>query len=141
MPAFILDKGECAARFNALDEFTQAYLECALWLLDEEIASELGRGAGTDASLDDLSEEAWTDAVADCLRWRSTIGPAAAAHAVRENPRKAGHDFWLTRNHHGSGFWETDRWPEEIGHALTNHAHAAGERDLYAGDDGKLYFA
>lgn len=32
----------------------------------------------------------------------------------------AGHDFWLTRNHHGAGFWDGD-W--EHGDELTKIAH------------------
>lgn len=42
---------------------------------------------------------------------------------------QAGHDFWLTRNHHGSGFW--DRGLGEVGKQLTQAAHACGSFDLY----------
>lgn len=47
------------------------------------------------------------------------------------------HDFALTRNHHGAGFW--DRGLGEHGHALTDAAHAAGAAELYLADDGLLY--
>ncbi len=50
---------------------------------------------------------------------------------------QAGHDFWLTRCGHGAGFW--DRGLGEIGDRLTDAAHAAGNVDLYLGDDGKIY--
>ena len=52
---------------------------------------------------------------------------------------RAAHDFWLTRNHHGAGFWDTGRWPEEDGKKMTEYAHKAGEVTLYVGDDGKVY--
>jgi hypothetical protein len=51
----------------------------------------------------------------------------------------AGHDFWLTRNHHGCGFW--DRGLGELGDQLTKASQQFDEIDLYVGDDGKLYFS
>jgi hypothetical protein len=53
------------------------------------------------------------------------------------NPSQAGHDFWLTRNHHGAGFW--DRGLGALGERLTVSANASGEVWLYIGDDGKVY--
>lgn len=47
------------------------------------------------------------------------------------------HDFSLTRNHHGVGFW--DRGLGETGEALTEAAHGYGDLYLYVGDDGLLY--
>jgi hypothetical protein len=49
----------------------------------------------------------------------------------------AGHDFWLTRNGHGAGFW--DRGYGECGERLSEAARVYGESDLYVGDDGKIY--
>ena len=50
------------------------------------------------------------------------------------------HDFWLTRNGHGAGFWDGD-YEEEIGEQLTDLSKKFKEIDLYQGDDGLLYFA
>jgi hypothetical protein len=50
---------------------------------------------------------------------------------------QVGHDFWLTRNGHGAGFW--DRGIGDYGDALTEHAHSFGASDVYVGDDGRLY--
>ena len=49
----------------------------------------------------------------------------------------AGHDFWLTRNGHGAGFW--DRGYGECGDRLSAAARVYGECYLYAGDDNKIY--
>lgn len=49
------------------------------------------------------------------------------------------HDFILTRNHHGAGFWDGD-WREPYGAALTQLAHRFGELNSYVGDDGLVYF-
>lgn len=48
-----------------------------------------------------------------------------------------GHDFWLTRNGHGAGFW--DRGLGAIGEQLTQACKAFPEVNLYIGDDGKIY--
>jgi len=48
-----------------------------------------------------------------------------------------GHDFWLTRNGHGVGFW--DRGYGDIGEDLSETAKVYGECDLYVGDDGKVW--
>jgi hypothetical protein len=55
------------------------------------------------------------------------------------DPSQAGHDFWLTRNGHGAGFW--DRGLGDIGDRLSVAARAFGEVNLYVGDDKKLYLA
>ena len=50
----------------------------------------------------------------------------------------AGHDFWLTRNGHGAGFW--DRGLGDLGDRLTSLAQTYGQCDPVIGDDGKIYF-
>ena len=47
------------------------------------------------------------------------------------------HDFWLTRNHHGAGFWDGDYG--SYGDQLTAIAETFSEVDLYVGDDGLIY--
>lgn len=60
-------------------------------------------------------------------------GPIGQREAAR-----AGHDFWLNRNGHGAGFWDGD-WPEPAASALDKAARAAGNVDIYVGDDGLIY--
>ena len=50
---------------------------------------------------------------------------------------RSGHDFWLTRNHHGTGFW--DRIEGKLGDHITEIAERFGEASLYVGDDGQIY--
>lgn len=49
----------------------------------------------------------------------------------------AGHDFWLTRNGHGAGFW--DRGLGEVGDKLSEACEPYGSADFYVGDDRKIY--
>lgn len=44
-------------------------------------------------------------------------------------PEQAGHDFALTRNHHGAGFW--DRGLSDVGDRLTAAAHPYGESNAW----------
>ena len=49
---------------------------------------------------------------------------------------RAGHDFALTRNGHGTGFW--DRGLGTLGDLLTERAKAFGEQNAFVDDDGKF---
>lgn len=64
----------------------------------------------------------------------------ANADALRESKltdEQIGHDLWLTRNGHGSGFW--DRGLGELGKTLSAAAQRMGSANLYVGDDGQIY--
>lgn len=60
-----------------------------------------------------------------------------AAEQVGYSMERAGHDFALSRNGHGAGFFDRDLG--EVGDRLQAAAQAAGEIDLYVGDDGIVY--
>lgn len=118
-----------------LDTFTRAYLECALWAETySRDGEEEPKPLDDDFSIEDFAPEALAQAVADCAKFQ-------ADNAADIGPRdsEAGHDFWLTRNGHGAGFWDGD-WPEDAGKRLTDAAHAFGELSPYVGDDGRIYF-
>ena len=67
---------------------------------------------------------------------RLTQRPDAGFENWADAVRSAGHDFWLTRNGHGAGFWDGD-WTLH-GDALTTASEAAGSLGVYEGDDGSL---
>lgn len=46
------------------------------------------------------------------------------------------HDFWLTRNGHGAGFW--DRGLGDLGDKLTKLAKTFGECNLWVNDETQL---
>lgn len=123
-------------RIDNLDPFTRAYIECALWSSytggDD---SDTGVCGHLDEKYDiqDLSEEAHQLMCADCFHFQRENDELISA-----NPSQAGHDFWLTRNHHGSGFWD-DGWSKEVGKKLTEACESYKECDLYVGDNGQIY--
>jgi hypothetical protein len=88
--------------------------------------------------------------IADCQDFQTSFG-----ELIVDDPSRAGHDFWLTRNGHGAGFWDGD-WdsplPEgcplvddcdkpydSVGDYLTDMSRPYGEVNLCVGDDGKIY--
>jgi len=115
--------------------FMHGYLVAALWSsLDDN-----GDPFDSNYSIADVSAPALVSAWAEC------------SHFFRDNETDLthlddelnGHNFWLTRNHHGSGFWDErveDEQAKCAMHQLTNASHAFGEVDLYIGDDRKLHF-
>ena len=50
-----------------------------------------------------------------------------------------GHNFWLTRNGHGAGFWDSNEFDEKDRKTLTEISKTFNEVHPYAGDDGKIY--
>lgn len=92
-------------------------------------------------SVEDFSDEANDSMRADVEDFvRSNWETLVAAQSERDEyygASQAGHDFALTRNHHGAGFW--DRGLGEVGDRLTANAHPYGSSSAYIGDDGCLY--
>lgn len=117
---------------NVIDEFLSAYIEAALWSSNDP---------DTEEPLDKDNDESTVHPAtlqgmrADCemflTKWAEEI-------ALVDSPRggkwskweQAGHDFWLTRNGHGCGFWDGD-WPEGLDKALTDSCREFGEVYLY----------
>lgn len=117
--------------------FVKGYLDCALW------ASTLGDDIGTpmdqDYSRDDFAAETEKTLRIEATEFYNAHETAIIRYCERigHDADYAGHDFWLTRNGHGAGFW--DRGIGELGEHLSDASRAYGECDLYIGDDGKIY--
>lgn len=113
------------------------YVETALWAS----ADDAGNPLDCNYSLADLSPETSAGMLSDCYAflsacWGDTWDDFEIDLSDIE-PEQLGHDYWLTRNRHGAGFW--DRGLGEVGDKLTTLAHADDEVILYVGDDGLIY--
>jgi hypothetical protein len=123
------------------DEFTRAYVQCALWESTDDDGEPLDRVY----DWDDIEDGSLGRMVRDCVRFQADNAELIGSSSVRYGPdctsreSRAGHDFWLTRNRAGAGFWDGDWVPESSAAALTVAAHGFGETALYVGDDGRLY--
>lgn len=112
------------------EDFFNSYVTCALWSSTDDYGDFLDRAYDED----DIAPEALASMREDC---ECFCQDNADALKQAGDDSQNGHDFWLTRNHHGAGFW--DRGYGQIGERLTDAAHTWGSSDLYVGDDGKVY--
>jgi hypothetical protein len=121
-----------------LDKFTLAYIEAALWSTNDESTPRGGEPLDANYSIDDIAPVTLATMVADCKEFQRVCGVPSYNNPLWSNAELAGHDFWLTRNGHGSGFWDGDL-PEDVSDRLTAASHEYGEFDLYVGDDGAIH--
>lgn len=137
-----------------VEEFLDAYITAALWSTNDESDESGGEPLDKNYDRDDLAQETLGRMRADCVAFLGEAGGLIAecerldAEGEWRLPRGAdcsiaeyaGHDFWLTRNGHGCGFWDGD-WPLGIDEKLYAIAKRFGEVWLYVGDDGLIYGA
>jgi hypothetical protein len=125
-----------------LDSFLRGYVTCALWSSTDD------EGEALDAAYDDtdIAPETLAGMREDCTDFIASNRADLEAYARMRNRQPgtghsvadcAGHDFWLTRNRHGAGFW--DRGLAALGERLSEAAKVYGSVDLYVGDDGKIH--
>jgi hypothetical protein len=114
-------------------EFTRSYLTTALW------ASTTPEGCPLDSefAVNDIDPATLLRMTEDAelfYRYYHEHFPQATS----ANPDfQAGHDFWLSRNGHGAGFFEFP-WPQKLGLFLHDASKTFGEYHLEVGDDGKI---
>ena len=116
-----------------LEKMVSAYIECALWSSMDQKAN------GDEIQFEDYepSEELLIQAEKDCKAFIDKCGDLVEVYLTSQTPSQAGHDFWLTREGHGTGFW--DRGLEALGERLSDIAKSFGEGNLYIGDDDLVY--
>lgn len=118
-----------------LDEFTRHYIICALWSTNDNTTEQGGEPLSANYSEDDLAPETYEAMRNDCADFMT-----ANADLLEESGlsiEQQGHDFWLSRNGHGAGFF--DRGTAGLWDVLQDAAKVYGSVDLYVGDDGKIY--
>lgn len=145
------------------DAFTAGYIECALWCGVETYKHDddcpchepSENGDAYDADLCECDPELTSDGVevdesqlTDNARKQLTDDAAAFyADNVADlrlstlDMGRAGHDFWLTRNRHGAGFWDEGNRGADANAALsrlTEASHAQGDAGLLLGADAKI---
>jgi len=114
-----------AAVHDSLDAFTKAYLECALW--SSEGCEEHG--------FSDIALDTNRQAIKDCAAFQTDN---AELLKFAGDDIQNGHDFWLSRNGHGAGFFDRG-YVDGVGKKLQEAARIYGTVELYVGDDGKIY--
>lgn len=128
-----------AATYTTGDKFLLSYIETALWSTNDNATPSGGDPLDKNYGRKDLAASTMAAMSRDCHKFeddnRELLDRAYSEDG--QNTAVQGHDFWLTRNGHGSGFWDGD-YPA-TGDALTAAAKQFREVDLYIGDDGLIY--
>lgn len=152
MPQFVME-GRDNPDFADLDLFIHGYIEAMFWtesaggdytidnwFSDEtqEAVSE-GQSDGeipSDAGFNELHPDALDEIISDCIAFQDKANKqlcaAYAMETVSYTAEQAGHDYWLTRNGHGVGYW--DRGLGQVGADLSELAHSQGGAAVFFGD-------
>lgn len=115
------------------------YITCALWSSTDD------KGMPLDSGTYELAEETRVKMENDLHKFAEQNCDLLTSSGLSE--KQWAHNFWLSRNRHGSGFFDEEipRHESEPGRferimeALQDAARNFGEADLYIGDDGKIY--
>ena len=99
---------------DQIDLITRHYLFCALWASTDDEGEPLDSGR----DLDDIADETKAKAREDVADFLGLLEREGVAWSDYWNPEQFGHDFWLTRNGHGAGFWDRYGVCDDHGHAL-----------------------
>lgn len=131
---------EEAIYFDDLAPMVRGYIE-AMFFTDTgpDTAED---GLGEDCAFSDLAPEAVALVQHRCAQFTEVVDGAIAPGLTSAGLEQIGRDLHYTSNGHGVGFWDR---PEIYGQAnadlFTDAARKMSGRDLYRGDDGKLYLS
>lgn len=127
--------------------FVRQYIETMLWSSSDE-ADRTGYNPNGDPlyfnyGIADIAPETMQRIQDDCSRFWAAVksmGIDLEAEILADDDAAeiAAHDFWLTRNGHGAGFWDGD-WSDAVEDKLTKLAESFGQQWPYVGDDGLIY--
>lgn len=118
-----------------MDEFFNGYVETALWSSTDDADDSGGEPLDNNHTADDIAPETKAEMRKDCENFVKLAKSKLKRSGL--SAKRAGHNFWLTRNGHGAGFW--DEGLGKLGDELTRDAKSFGSYDLYIGDNGKIY--
>lgn len=144
------------------NEILKGYVEAALWteeeMLEDEATAEIddemsdvdkiialkGKIDSKDFKYfaeEDVDVDSKISAYLDIKTFIQKAGDEAVKEAIEKRGLfQFGMDFWLTRNGHGVGFWDRG-YSDENQKKLVQAAEDMRSKNLYVGDDLKLYFA
>lgn len=124
--------------------FILAYIECALWSSNDESDESGGEPLDANYDITDIAPETLREMISDCCDFMNgekkllnrAYQTRTRGYEVYGGETSAGYDFWLTRNGHGTGFW--DRGLGEVGEALSKACKPYGGVDLIVCEDKKI---
>ncbi len=119
---------------DSLDVFTLGYIECMLWSSTDESTPSGGHPLDDNYNINNLTIKALIQCRDDCTDFQESNTELLAQAG---NAGRNGHDFWLTRNGHGAGFWDRG-YPDKVGKGLTDASKVYGSVNPYT-HKGKIH--
>ena len=118
-----------------LNAFARGYVDCALWASPDD--GDDGKPLDATYSVTDIDGDAIAKMAAECRAFELLQAEDldAADDAGRDSAH-CGHDLFLSRNGHGTGFWDNDLG--DVGDRLHAAAQSLGGSILYVTDTGAL---
>lgn len=102
------------------------HLETALWSSNDNSDDYGGEPLDANYTVHDIHPDTIGSMLADWRHFKTEN-----AHLIGDDPdNRAAHDFWLTRNHHGAGFYDHNDYYNDNSHLLADAAHRYGEYHL-----------
>jgi hypothetical protein len=126
----ILEIAGLICEASASKKMLNQYLETALWSSTDDNDKPLD----DNYTIRDIDKSSINTAKKDLNKFLSKAQKYIDEDDIDDG--QVGHDFWLTRNGHGAGFW--DRGGEHDD-ALAKLCKPFRELNPYVGDDGKVY--
>lgn len=123
-----------AYAWGQLSDFVTGYIEAALWSSTQDNEEPIDNDYG----FCDMANETIKQMIEDCEAFQKAEAKDLAEFQEKtERPDDhCGHDFWLTRNGHGVGFW--DRGAGDVGDRLSDAARVWRDAYLYI-QDGQVF--
>lgn len=123
---------------SKMTDFVYQYLKTALWSSNnwDDMVNNNPEPFDKDYSPEDFSLDAIKKANDDCDKFVQNVGTLLQMTGQNDWTQHA-HDFWLTRNGHGTGFWDRG-YPGNVGQMLTEAAKSFGEINPFINDNGQI---
>lgn len=124
-----------------VSDFAFGYLIAALWSSNDSRDDSGGQPLDDTFDVDDIDADTLRTMLSDCEQFQKDNAADLSAYCEQRQPRGdysaeecAGHDFWLSRNGHGAGFFDRSDVSEDVRERLQEAAHV-GEFNLYVDKD------
>lgn len=114
------------------NKLLKGYLDAALWSSTDDNDDPLDSNYRISDIAPESINKSKTDAVNFLMKARKFL-PADV------DMEQVGHDFWLTRNGHGSGFFDADYLEDNVKKTLDKIAGTFKPVHMYVGDDSNVY--
>jgi hypothetical protein len=143
---------ESQKKSKNIQKIIDSYLECALWTDGEELEEQEKKNNqetykmdeenwdeseikelinDPDINIHNFDEDSLIKTYLDIKKFLKIV--EFAVDDIDESD--IGNDLWLTRNHHGAGFWDRG-YEESVAQILTKAAESLGSVSLYLDNEG-----